>query len=192
MEIELLDPFNEKKDEKESVWQDSVPIVVTGDTYHCFIWDAITDPFDYSKLCLLLRTVEADKQVHLHINTPGGDLDSVFAIIDAMVVCKADITVILSGSVASGGTMLTMYADHLEVSPFVSFMIHYYSSGSYGKGNEIRDQVKFIEKHLPSAYNAMYKKFLTPKEIKEVVDGRDMWMGMNEILDRWSKRNQDG
>lgn len=188
MEFEVLTPFNDEKPEQDGVWADTVPIVLKDSIYHCYINDEIIEPSNYAKLCLLLRTVEADKQVYLYLNTPGGNLDSVFGIIDSMVVCKADITAILSGTVASGGTMITMYADHIEVSPFVSFMIHYYSSGSYGKGNEIRDQVKFIERHLPAAYHTIYKQFLTSEEIKEIIDGRDMWMGMSEILDRWAKR----
>lgn len=191
MEFDILTPFNDEKPEKDSIWDDVVPIILKDSIYHCYIHDEITEPADYSKLCLLLRTVEPDKQVYLYLNTPGGNLASVLGIIDAMIACKADITAILSGTVSSGGTMLTMYADHIEVSPFVSFMIHYYSSGLYGKGNEIRDQVRFIEQYLPSAYQSIYKHFLTPKEIKEIVDGRDMWMGMSEIIDRWAKRVQN-
>jgi len=192
MEFDILTPFNDEKQEQDSIWADAVPIILKDSIYHCYIHDEITEPADYSKLCLLLRTVEPDKQVYLYLNTPGGNLSSVLGIIDAMIACKADITAILSGTVSSGGTMLTMYADYIEVSPFVSFMIHYYSSGLYGKGNEIRDQVKFIERHLPVTYQSIYKQFLTPKEIKEVVDGRDMWMGMPEIIDRWAKRVQNG
>lgn len=190
MEFELLTPFTDKKDDNDVVWADPVPIVKMDNVYHCYIYDEITEPADYTKLCLLLTTVDQDHEVHLHLNTPGGNVDSVFSIIDAMTACKTPITVYLSGTVASGGTMLTMYADTLVVSPFVSFMIHYYSSGSYGKGNEIRDQVKFIEQHLPQAYHTMYKGFLTKKEIKDVVDGRDIWLNRDEILSRWERRNE--
>jgi len=188
MEIEFVDPLKDEKDKREVVWHDPVPIVATGDTYHCYLHDEITEPFDYTKFCLLLRTVSKDKQIRIYLNTPGGDLASALAIIDAMTECKAPITVVLSGTVASAGTMVTMAADNIEVSPFISFMIHYYSSSSFGKGNEIQEEVKFNMNHKPFIFNAIYNDFLTKKEIKDVVNGKDMWMDRAEILDRWGRK----
>ena len=191
MEIEFLDPFKDEKDKREVVWQDPVPIVATGDTYHCYLHDEVTEPFDYTKFCLLLRTADKTKQIRIYLNTPGGDLSSTLGIIDAMTECQATITAVLSGTVASAGTMITMFADEVEVSPFISFMIHYYSGGSFGKGNEIREEVRFNENHKPFIFNSIYNGFLSKKEIKDVINGKDMWMGRTEILERWGRKQQN-
>ena len=84
--------------------------------------------------------------------------------------------------------MIAMYCDDLVVADGVNFMVHNYSSGIVGKGHEIKAQQAFVDAEINRQYHAMYTGFLTPAEIKAVINGKDMWMGRDEVLRRWEQR----
>ena len=45
---------------------------------------------------------------------------------------------------------------------------------------------EFIDSSLKAAFESFYQGFLTEKEMKDVIDGKDMWMGKDEVIERWS------
>ena len=173
----------------QSVWERPVPILVEDNVIHAYISDQIDYPFNYDELThtLLYRAAEGSTVV-LHINTPGGLIDSANQIADAMTKSKAHVVAHLTGTVASAGTMLTMHADEIIVSNGCSFMIHNYSSGIQGKGHEIKAQQNFVDSELNIYFRQIYGGFLTDSEIRSVINGKDMWMGRDEILARWANR----
>jgi len=92
---------------------------------------------------------------------------------------------VLSGSVASAATMLSLSCDKLEVADHTSFMIHSSSGGISGKTHETKAYMEFSDKNTRGIFKDVYKGFLTDKEINQVLDGKDMWMGKEEVLNRW-------
>ncbi len=52
--------------------------------------------------------------------------------------------------------------------------------------HEMKARQEFIDRSLNDAFKSFYTGFLTDKEMTEVIDGRDMWMGKDEIIERWS------
>jgi len=185
--MELLLPEERRK--PCTIWDDEVPIVKIDKTYHAYISNGLGEPYAYDKLCHILLNV-ADKKTtfNIHLNTPGGLIDSAVKICDAITNTKATVIVHLTGTVASAGTMIAMCANDLIVSEHLAFMVHNYSSGLQGKGGELKVQQKFMDKQLNNAFKTLYKGFLTTKEIKEVIDDKDMWMDAKEVRERWSKK----
>lgn len=181
MEIELLPPT----DEVSTVWDKEVPIVREGRTWHCYITSSIANPDTYNELCYLLDNAYPCDQINLHINTPGGVIDSAFKIIYSLNNTNAHTTAILTGTVASAGSMIALSCHDIEIAPFTQFMLHNYSGGTVGKGHEVRDYVKFSDKQLNKALSTIYKGFLTPQEIHDVIEGKDMWMDDEEVMKRW-------
>src|SRR5437870_6027470 len=55
---------------------------------------------------LHLESEDPDKDIHLYINSPGGDLTALFAIYDTMQYIKPDITTICMGQAASAAAVL--------------------------------------------------------------------------------------
>ncbi len=55
---------------------------------------------------LHLESEDPDKDVHLYINSPGGDVSSTFAIYDTMQYIKPDVSTICMGQAASGAAVL--------------------------------------------------------------------------------------
>lgn len=170
----------------ESVWDKYVPIITTDRHVDAYITDGIDDPSNYNELCHILRTAHKGDTITLHINTPGGMIDSAFMIIDAIKSSKAKVTAKLSGTVASAGTIITMACDNIEIANHTGFMIHNYSGGLSGKGHEMKARQEFIDDSLNDAFVDFYKGFLTEVEMKSVIDGKDLWMGKDEVMERWN------
>ncbi|MEH6626612.1 MAG: Clp protease ClpP [Motiliproteus sp.] len=172
------------------IWDLDVPIVVdkANNLITAYITGSITEPSEYNELCYLLHNADEDTTVVLHINTPGGIIDSAFMIADAINKSKAKIIGNLSGTVASAGTLIAMACDALEVASHLTFMIHNYSGGMAGKGHEMKARQQFTDDHLNEAFKSFYKGFLTEDEMDRVVDGTDLWMDTKEVSYRWNQR----
>lgn len=170
------------------VWENAVPIIKTGDTHHIYLSDEVVSPGYYNELVHIVAHAKEHETVCLHLNTPGGMIDSAFMIIDAINDCEAVVEAHLTGSVASAGTMLALACDVLYIAPHTAFMIHNYSAGISGKGHEMKARQEFTDKSLNETFQTFYKGFLTDKEMEEVIDGKDMWMGAREVNVRWGNR----
>ena len=133
----------------------------------------------------VIRQASSKEVIRLHLNTAGGRLDSTNMIISAMENSDAYIIGVLSGSIASAGTMLALACDEIECSIALEFMIHYFSGGTLGKGHEIKSHNQFIEKHMPMVFREYYKGFLSNKEIDDVINGKDIWLNGAEVLERF-------
>lgn len=176
------------KETPTRVWDLSVPIIKVGDETHVYISDQIEEPIEYNELCFMLKTAGKHETFILHINTPGGIIDSAFMIIDAIKKSKAKVVANLTGTVASAGTIISLACDELDVADHTSFMIHNYSAGMMGKGHEMKARQEFTDSSLNAAFKEFYGGFLSPREMDEVIDGKDMWMGKSEVIERWTDK----
>ena len=109
-------------------WDRYVPIVSNKTTTHVYLTDGIDEPSFYNQLCHSLYCADESDTFYLHINTPGGMLDTTFMLLDAMRNSKAHIIGHLTGTVASAGTIIALTCDELICSDDLSWMSHYYSS----------------------------------------------------------------
>lgn len=171
----------------QSIWDHFVPLVKKDNRIDVFLTTDIETPNNYDELCYELDNATSDTVVTIHLNTYGGVLDAAKRVHNAMKRSDAHVIVKCSGSVISAGTIIAMAADELIMEPFVSFMIHYYSGGNVGKGHELKAAQTFTDKDLPEYYKFVYNKFLTEDEITSVVDGKDLWMGSEEVAERWNR-----
>jgi ATP-dependent Clp protease, protease subunit len=95
---------------------------------------------------LFLESEEADKDIHLYINSPGGDITALFAIYDTMKFVKNEISTFCYGQAASaaavilaGGTTGKRYAL-----PHARILIHQPHGGAAGQATDIELQAKEI------------------------------------------------
>lgn len=172
------------------VWDCDVPVIIDSDNkcISAFVTGNIEEPSIYNELCYLLYSASSDTTITIHINTPGGIIDSAFMIVDAIVHSQAKVIGKLSGTVASAGTIIAMACHDIDVAAHLSFMIHNYSGGMAGKGHEMKARQRFTDMHLNDAFKSFYKGFLSSKEMESVIDGTDLWMGSKEVQARWKER----
>ena len=179
------------KVEKHTIWDNPVPIVDNSATksMDIYLTDEIGVPFNYNELTYCIKNAPADYDIRLHISTPGGVIDGALFIIDAISLSKSKVTGYLTGTVASAGTIIALACHELVVANHLSFMIHNYSSSSgYAKGHELKARQEHIDKSTNDAFKEFYSGFLTDKEVKEVISGKDIWLTADEVRMRWQRK----
>ena len=174
--------------QKHSVWDNYVPILTARRHSDIYLTDSIDAPSEYNETCHLLSTADKGDSTTMHINNGGGYVDSGFMIVSAINGSKAKIKAKLSGTVASVATIITLACDEIEVADYVQFMIHNYSGGAQGKGHEMKAQMDFTDAQLNKAFGEIYGGFLTDHEMELVIAGKDIWMGKDELIARWTAR----
>jgi hypothetical protein len=63
-------------------------------------------------------------------------------------------------------------------------MFHNYSAGVFGKGGEMFDQLQFERAWSENFLREVYHDFLTPDEIKSMLDNKDIWLTSEQVLAR--------
>lgn len=82
----------------------------------------------------------------LYINSPGGDLNEGFALIDAITLSKTPVWTINMGQWSSMSFLIGI-AGHRRLSlPSSIFLLHDGISGAFGSANKVQDRLEF-EKH---------------------------------------------
>ena len=113
-----------------------------------FIGTAISD--DIANLIiaqmLFLQGEDAEKDVHLYINSPGGSVTAGLAIYDTMQFLKCDVTTYCVGQAASMGAVLLAAGTTGKrfALPNARIMIHQPWGGVQGQASDIHIQAKEI------------------------------------------------
>ena len=169
-------------------WDKYVPLITNKNSTHVYLTDGIDEPSFYNELCHNLYCADESDTFTLHINTPGGMLDTTFMLLDAMRNSKAHIIGHLTGTVASAGTIIALTCDELIASDDLAWMSHYYSAHIGGKGNEIKARQDFTERTTSATFRRIHEGFFTKKEIEEMIDGKDFWLDEHEVRERWARK----
>lgn len=172
----------------DSVWDNYCPIISDKNHTTVYLTDTIDSPNYYNELCFRLKSASPAEIFTLVINTPGGILDAAMMIVDALKTTKAKTIAQISGTVASAGTIITLACDEVTIADHTAFMIHNYSGGLVGKGHELKAHQEFVDANLNKSFTSLYSGFLTPAEIKKVIDGKDYWMNKDEVIERLATR----
>ena len=157
-------------------------------THEVFLDMDIEDPHKYRNLISLLINAQANDRIHLYINSNGGNLDTAIAIINAMLVCQAEITGFIMGACHSAASIITMYCHNVHVFETAYMMIHTASFGNFGNTTTVKTQTDFTVEQVEKLLDDAYKGFLDNKEMKEVKQGIELWYDSEEIRKRLKKR----
>ncbi|TMK84704.1 MAG: ATP-dependent Clp protease proteolytic subunit [Actinobacteria bacterium] len=95
---------------------------------------------------LHLESDEPEKDIHLYINSPGGDVSSTFAIYDTMQYVRPDVETICMGQAASGAAVLLAAgtAGKRYALPHSRVLIHQPHGQAGGQAVDIEIQAKEI------------------------------------------------
>ncbi len=88
---------------------------------------------------LHLESENPDKDINLYINSPGGDINSLFAIYDTMSYIKPDITTICFGQAASAAAVLLAAGSKGKrlALPHARILLHQPYAGASGQASDI-------------------------------------------------------
>ncbi|KXK55720.1 MAG: ATP-dependent Clp protease, proteolytic subunit ClpP [Chlorobi bacterium OLB5] len=134
---------------------------------------------------LFLESEDADKDVMLYINSPGGSVSAGLAIYDTMQYIKPDIATICTGMAASMGAVLLAGGTSGKRTslPHSKIMIHQPLGGTQGQATDIEIYTKEMIKTRDALYNILSRH--TGKDydtIKKDCD-RDNFMTAEEAKD---------
>ena len=95
---------------------------------------------------LYLESENADKDIHLYINSPGGSVTAGLSIYDTMQFINCDVSTICCGQAASMGALLLAGGTHDKrfALPHSRIMVHQPSAGFQGQATDISIHAKEV------------------------------------------------
>ena len=134
---------------------------------------------------LFLEAEDPNKDIHMYINSPGGEITSGMAIYDTMNYIKCDVSTICIGMAASmGAFLLSGGAKGKRMAlPNAEIMIHQPLGGTQGQATEIEIAAKHILKTKEKLNRMLAANTGKPYEQIAADTERDNWMDAKEALD---------
>jgi ATP-dependent Clp protease, protease subunit len=95
---------------------------------------------------LHLESEEPEKDINLYINSPGGEMTTLFAIYDTMQYIKPDVSTIVMGQAASAAAVLALSGTKGKryALPHARILLHQPYGGAEGQAVDIEIQAKEI------------------------------------------------
>jgi ATP-dependent Clp protease protease subunit len=151
-----------------------------------FLCDAVDSDSakDIIRKLWYLELTDPGKPILFVINSPGGSVDSGFAIWDQVKMLTSPVTTVISGLAASMGSVLSLCAapGRRFATPHSRVMIHQPSINATirGQATDLEIHAKEILKTRKGIVDVYVKATgKSPEEIEKAID-RDMWMSAKE------------
>jgi ATP-dependent Clp protease, protease subunit len=133
---------------------------------------------------LFLEGEDLDKDIHLYINSPGGDITALFAIYDTIKFIKPEVSTFCFGQAASAAAVLLGAGAHGKrfALPHARILLHQPYGGVAGQASDIELQAKEIMR-MRDLLNAMISEDTGQAVEKVGVDtDRDFVMTADEAV----------
>jgi ATP-dependent Clp protease, protease subunit len=134
---------------------------------------------------LFLEAEDADKDISIYINSPGGSVTAGMAIYDTMQYIKPDISTICVGMAASmGAFLLSAGAKGKRYAlPNAEIMIHQPLGGAQGQASDIKIHAEHIIKTKAKLNRILSANTGKPLDIIEKDTDRDNFMSADEACE---------
>jgi len=131
---------------------------------------------------LFLESEDADKDVMLYINSPGGSVSAGLAIYDTMQYIKPSVATICTGMAASMGAVLLTGGEKGKRTslPHSKIMIHQPLGGTQGQATDIEIYTKEMIKTRDTIYNIIVRHTGKDYETVKRDCDRDNFMSAEE------------
>lgn len=154
---------------------------------HFYLSTDIGEPHEYTDMVHRILIAGPNDTIFIHLNTPGGHLDTGVQIVNAMQNSQAKIITVLESMAFSLGTLIFLAGDEMIVNDHCMLMFHNFRGGIQGKGNELSSQLDATKKWFSVFAKKIYVPFLSEDEFEQILRGEDLWMHSPEIRKRLDK-----
>lgn len=158
--------------------------------YHVYLHEEISSLQGYREFLHLLRTAAQTDMFIIYINNFGGNLHTCIDIVHAMQSCQGTITTVITGPIYSAAPLIALQGHKIFMNENTFMMFHDYSTMEVGKGNEIEKSTTHYRGFFSEFMGRMCKKFLTRKEISNVLSGKDLYLSRDECHKRLKKNKR--
>jgi len=134
---------------------------------------------------LFLEKESASEDIHMYVNSYGGEIAAGLSIIDTMNHIKPDVSTIAVGIAASMGAMILACGEkgkRLSL-PNAEVMLHQPSGGVKGQAKEIEIEAEHIAKTRDRLYAMISRQTGKTKSQIERDADRDKWLTAKEAVD---------
>ncbi len=136
---------------------------------------------------LTLDAQESGKPIYMYLNSPGGEVNSGFAIYDTMRYISSEVRVVCTGLTASIATIMLLGAPraHRYSMPNTRFLIHQPLIGGHvqGQASDLEITAREIIKTRSKINQMLAQECKQPLEKVEEDTTRDYWMNAEEALE---------
>ncbi|MFQ5966895.1 MAG: ATP-dependent Clp protease proteolytic subunit [Acidimicrobiia bacterium] len=134
---------------------------------------------------LHLESEDPDKEIALYINSPGGNITSLFAVYDTMQYIKPPVSTVCMGMAASAAAVILAGGapEKRMALPHARVMLHQPTGGAQGQASDIEIQARLIV-HMREQINRILSERTGQEYDKIAIDTeRDFWMTAEEALE---------
>lgn len=142
----------------------------------------------YLELIHTLHNMQQEDSIKLYIDGPGGYVDTMVQIVNAIECCRGRVIGVWTGNAASAHSFLVLAMPELQVSPRCRMMIHSGTYGYIGKEQEVTSFVTSTDKFFKDFKKEFYMGFLTEQELKDLDSGKDFYFEYPQIVKRLKSR----
>lgn len=163
---------------KAEASEGSTKLTIYGDIGESWWGESITAS-DVEKA---LKNVSTD-QIHVHLNSPGGDAFDGIAIYNQLKNHSAKVTIHVDGLAASAASVIAMAADELIMNTGSMLMIHEASTFAWGTKADIKktlNALEGIDKSIADIYMTRFKG--ERSEIETLIEN-ETWFTSDEAVD---------
>ena len=136
---------------------------------------------------LLMDDTNTTKPIHVYLNSPGGEVNSGFAIYDTLRFIKSEVRIITTGLCASIATIINLGAPkkHRYTMPNGRFLIHQPLIGGQiqGQASDLEITAREIIKTRKRLNELLSRECCQPLEKVEEDTTRDYWMTAEEAIE---------
>ncbi len=133
---------------------------------------------------LHLESEDPDKDIFLYINSPGGQITSLFAVYDTMQYVKPQVSTVCMGMAASAAAVVLAGGAEAKrfALPHARVMLHQPSGATEGQASDIEIQARLIMQ-MREQINRILAERTGPESDRVAVDTeRDVWMTAEEAV----------
>lgn len=137
-----------------------------------------------ARVAAALRTIGADKDVVVNLNSPGGDLFEGLAIYNLLREHKGEVTVKVLGLAASAASVIAMAGDTVQISRSGFLMIHNTWVVVMGNQNDLRavaDMLEPFDNAMADIYSA--RSGMDMKAVAKMMDA-ETWINGSAAVDQ--------
>ena len=150
----------------------------------------VMGPDHYFDLVEEMESLTENDIVDLKVNSPGGRLDGLVYLVNAIRDCEAPVIGTLSGEAASAATVLLLSCDGLRIKPYSTMMLHSASFGGYNHQSNMVSQTVFVDKQARKILTDAYQDFVSPSELDSIFSGLELRLDYDQIIERLERRDE--
>lgn len=142
----------------------------------------------YRQVVQAINNLAAEDEINLEINSYGGNINGLVALLSALKRTEALSTAFINGEAHSAASFLALSCDNIVVSPHATMLVHFASAGSAGKVADMRKHVQHVHDTTEQLFRDTYQGFLSEEEIERCVEGNELWLNADEIIARLEQK----